>query len=524
MGALPYVLGIGGFLSLAAGLVAYSVMPSFLWLSYGLFVLTFILFVGWTLILRGRIFEFFGKKSTRYGANLGLVIFLILGILIFVNVIGKEFHWRKDFTKSGTNTLSPQTEKIVKGLSQDVKVYYFGRLEEKEKNESLFNNYSYLSKHFQYEFVDARRKPTFTKSMDVTRDETVVLSLSGSEKKVKIEGVNEEKLTNALIKLMKVKDQVVYFTVGHGESSFDSAPGDPTGVSSVKEEMEKQGYTTKSFSLMNDGKIPEDAAAILLMGPKSVFHPKEIDILKAWVAKGGRALLSVDLDLRDGGLNKGSVQLADLLIDYGIHVQNRILVDPTSKAANIEPQVLLGFSGSKEHPITKDFPFSPIAANFFFPLTTYLTFDPKESVQVTALAKTSRMAWAESNWASVKSGTVSYDKNSDHQGEMDLAYAIEISHSKEKNAKPGRLAVFGTTNFATNEILYRVMNRDLFLNSLAWLTNDEQLISIRAKDEGDVDRIDASANMMSVVFLVTVILVPLTLLIAGLLVWLRRVR
>jgi ABC-type uncharacterized transport system involved in gliding motility auxiliary subunit len=315
--------------------------------------------------------------------------------------------------------------------------------------------------------------------------------------------------------------------VGHGEHAPDN-DSDPMGFGIFRNELVKQGYTVKELNLFSEGKIPEDAAVLIVGGPKSAFFPKELELLADWIKQGGRAMLMVDLDVNENGLAKGSKQLAELIKPYGVTVMGQMLVDPTSRAANVEPQVLLGFSGSKEHAITRDFAHSVQVANFLFPLTTHLMFDPNSSFQLTPLAVTTAQAWAESDWSSLKSGRVSFDKGSDYQARMNLAAAIETKKAPPEKDKPApqeqrvtKLAVFGDALFAANNLLDKVGNRDLALNTVAWLSDDERFISIRASEDQDGLK-QFSNSTLNLILLFTVFFLPLLTLGAGLAVWWRR--
>jgi ABC-type uncharacterized transport system involved in gliding motility auxiliary subunit len=512
---LGFTVLIGAFVAVSITILA----PAQIFVIYGLLAFTALAAIAWLFLQRRQVLVFLTKKSTRSGVNVAFAIFLVLGILTFVNVLGKQFSWRKDMTRTGVNSLSPQSIKVVREFPQELKAYYFNGALERERHEPLLKNYARESKLFQYEFVDTAKRPTLTQSMEVKRNDTLVLQIVSSNKRVKVEGLTEEKVTNALIKLQRSKDQVVYFTSGHGERALSG--DDPLSYTALRGEIEKQGYSVKELSLMSEGKVPADAAAVVVAGPKTAFFPKELEVLSAWLAAGGRAAFAFDLDVVETGLTKGSRQLAALLSAYGVSVRQEMLVDPTSRSANLEPQILLGFVGSRTHPITKDFPSSTLGMvpNFFFPLTTYLTHEKREGTQVEPLVQTSQMAWAESDWNSLKSGLVKLDKTKDHQGVMNLAYAVEQA-VKEKS--PTRLAVFATSTFATNSLLDKSSNRDFFLNSLAWLTNDENLISIRARDEAEGEKIEANANVMGFIMLLTVFLLPLTIVIGGVYIWWRR--
>ena len=524
------IIGFASLILACLAIVIFVLFPQNEMLMYGSWVLAGVFVALWIILNRKSITIFFTKKSTRYGANFALVVFLVLGIIVFINILSKDYHLRTDITRSKMNSLSPQSLKILKELNQDVKVYYFNTIMEKEKKEPLFKNYEYVSKKFKYEFVDTGKRPTFTQSMEVKANDTVVLTLEGTNKKMKVDGTSEEKITNALIKLLRSKDQTLYFTSGHGERPLQNAV-DPLSYSMAKDELTKQGYTVKELNLMADGKIPADAAVVMVLGPQKEFFPKELDVLRDWIKAGGHAMIAVDLDPTVDGLTTGSRQVSTLVSQYGVIVANNMLVDPTSRAANVEPQILLGFAGSKDHPITKDFPTSTmgLVANFFFPLTTYLTSEKKENIEITSLAKTSQAAWAESDWKALKGGMVKFKKGIDHSGVMDMAYAIEVKKpgmekADKKDSILTRLAIFATSTFAGNSLLDKAGNRDLFLNTVAWLVNDEQFISIRPKEEGDGDKMQANPNAITMVFLITVFLLPLITAISGIVVWWRRSR
>lgn len=516
MNLVKSIVGLAAFIAICLGMVFFVLYPSIQWLVFGTWGAAGVFAVLWLVLERQKVLRFLTQKSTRYGANYVLVLFLVLGILTFINILGKDYKWRKDITRTGENSLSPQTLKVLKELPQNVKVSYFNHAQEKEKAEQLFKNYAYANKKFSYEIVDPNRQPTLTKSMGIQRFDTMVLTLADG-KNVKIEGVTEEKLTNGLAKLLKTKTQTIYYSLGHGERSLDESADNGENYAVVKKELEKEFYTVKELNLFSMGKIPEDASVLIVAGPRTAFFPKELEIIGDWIRKGGHALVALDLDIKEGGLTPGSKQIASILKEFGIEVGSEMLVDPNGKAANVEPQVLMGFAASKEHPITKDFPSSAmgLVANFLFPLTTYIKTNTINGLQAQALVKTTAGAWAESDWKSIRNGAVKFDQGKDNRGEMFMGVAVE--------KKDGlRLTVFSTSVFAMNGLLRFAGNRDLFLNSVAWLSGDESTISIRAQSDEDKDRLELNQNWMNFVFLLVVFVMPVSILGTGIWVWFRR--
>lgn len=522
MKLISLVLGIGTFILFSASLAAYALVPDPS-ITYGIAAAGAAFALGWAAIHRQALAYFFLRKSTRQGANLAFVVFLVLGILVFVNILGKEFSWRKDITSAGALTLSPQTLQVLKGLSQDVKVYYVNTVAQKDPKDFFFKGFQRESKHFLYEFVDAGRRPTLVQSLDVKKADTIVFELVGTNKRVKVEGSTEEKVTNGLIKLLRAKEQVVYFSTGHGERSLEE--GEALGYSTFRAELEKQGYTVKELSLVTAEGIPADAAALVIAGAQRVFAARELEAIRQWLKNGGRLWLAVDLDPQESGLAKGSRQLADLVKEFGVTVNPQMLVDPTSREAKEEPQVLVGLNATKDHPITKDFPLGASAGIFFFPLTTHLTLAQAPEEKITALARTTPNAWAESNWQSLRAGAVSYQAGQDQRGQLTLAAAVErdVQAPAEGAPKPrsARLVVFGTSAVAVNALIDRLSNRDLVLNALSWLVDDESLISIRAKEEEPGLR-NFNNQTLNVVFFLAWIGLPVLLALMAFYVWWRR--
>jgi ABC-type uncharacterized transport system involved in gliding motility auxiliary subunit len=104
-----------------------------------------------------------------------------------------------------------------------------------------------------------------------------------------------------------------------------------------------------------------------------------------------------------------------------------------------------------------------------------------------------------------------------------LVLAATGSYNTGNPSDPGRFVVYGSSMWAANSFLgsRQIVNRDLALNTINWLTSDEDLISIRPKEPED-RRLNISGNRMNMVFLWSVVLLPLAVVGSGLMVWFRR--
>jgi ABC-type uncharacterized transport system involved in gliding motility auxiliary subunit len=514
---IGFLVGILALLSVGVAIVV-QVSATSVYATSGAWATTGALFLAWFLMHRRMVVGFLTRKSTRTGANVALVVFLVLGILVFVNVIAKQHPLKKDLTRNGANTLSEQTVKVTEALTKDVTAHFYSVLQEKDHGEDVLKRFAYATRHFKWEYVDLDRNPTVAQANGVKRKNTVILSLEGTEKHVTVLDPTEEQITNGLIKLARQNEVTVYFLTGHEEHAFDSE-SDQLGFYQFHSEVEKAGYSVKELNLLTEGKVPADCAVLVVGGPKKAFVPKELDVLAAWLKSGGHLLFLADLSAEENGLVKGSREFAELLKPYGLTVMNQMLVDPLSQQAKLDPSLILGFATQNQNPITKDFPHSTRAANFIFPLTTYVKFDPKGGA--IPLAVSSPQAWAESSWSSLKQGGATFDPASDVRGPLDVGVMFDAKKPGSGDRAP-KIAVYGDSVFASNNMIDKVGNRDLVLNTVAWLADEDRFISIRAREDNDGLTKQFNPVAFSLILLLTIFVIPLALSGFGLFTWWRR--
>jgi ABC-type uncharacterized transport system involved in gliding motility auxiliary subunit len=139
------------------------------------------------------------------------------------------------------------------------------------------------------------------------------------------------------------------------------------------------------------------------------------------------------------------------------------------------------------HPITEGFRL----ASFFPQVRAILAATDKPSgVEVEVLASTGASAFGETNLADVLKGKTQYEPGRDLAGPLGVAVVAkkEIVPAPAPTAEEGgaarygRIVVFGDSDFASNAYLGLSGNRDLVLNTIGWLAEEEDLIAVRAKD------------------------------------------
>jgi ABC-type uncharacterized transport system involved in gliding motility auxiliary subunit len=99
--------------------------------------------------------------------------------------------------------------------------------------------------------------------------------------------------------------------------------------------------------------------------------------------------------------------------------------------------------------------------------------------------------------------------------------AAQKKDGEEQRPPETRVAVIGDSDFIANGYLGIEGNRDLFLNTVNWLAQQESLIAIRPKEASD-RRLTMTANHVMGVLWMSLVIVPALVIGAGVLAWWRR--
>jgi len=523
-------LGYAGFVIIVATAIAYGMIPAaqrHTWVGWIVGLLCLVAYVVGSL---NTIRDYLKRRSTRHGASALILILLVLGILVFVEAISARHSARLDLTAGKRFTLSEQTSKILKNLENPVRVtaFYQEGSPQAEEARDLLDQYAYASRKFSFTFVDPDRFPGKARRYKITAYGTLMLETDTREEK--ITQATEQELTNALLRVMRKAEKVIYFINGHDEKSAEDYGKD--GYSGVKKAIEDQNYLVRDLLLMRAEEVPADASVLIIAGPKKALFPEEISTLKRFIDQGGHLLILIDPETDTG--------LSEFLKSCGIEVGQDIIVDKLSRlfGADYLTPIVSQYAGY--HPITENFKTAS-----FFPLARSIRVAKAVPlhVQNTELAKTGPNSWAETDLVMLKKGSASFDSQKDTMGPIPVAMVSTIQHETEKAKdgqtektvedkaeesddkkdapRPARIVVFGDSDFVGNAYVNLSGNRDLFMNALSWLAEEEDLIAIRPK-ERESQPVVLSYTQTRVIFWASVVLLPGGVLIIGVVVLRQR--
>ncbi|MCE5343597.1 MAG: GldG family protein [Eubacteriales bacterium] len=466
-------------------------------------------------------------KSRRFksGGYAVLVSLVVVAVVVAVNLfIGQlpSTITKIDTTSQKLFTFSEQTEQLLKNLNENVTLTLIAESgSEDDTTMQLLDRYKALSDKITVNTVDPVVQPKFTAnytSDDVAANSVIVVSGKRSKVVAKddiyeydysnyystgtydVSFAGESALTSAIDYVISDNLPVIYQLQGHGETALSG-----TLLSAV----EKDNLTVNDLSLLALEAVPEDCSCLLIYAPTADLGDEETNKIITYMDQGGRLLLITDYQ------DAARPNLIKLVNNYGVDMVNGIVVEGDANHYVRGYQHYL-LPTVETHDITQ-----PIIDGNLYVLMPVshgiVKLDQyRSSLTITDLLTTTANAYNKANPNSI---TSLEREDGDTSGPFDLGVAI----SETVNDKETRMVWFSSTQFLNDQVNEMVggSNQDLFLNSLGWMCEQENNISIRSKSLSQeyLTVPDGSANLWSAILAV---ILPLAVLSAGIVVVVKR--
>ena len=448
-------------------------------------------------------------RQTKYAAYAALYVVVILAIVSVANILANRYNKSYDSTANKRYSLSDQTAKIVKGMKQDAAISYYDRQSGFQSAKDLLDRYSTLSPRIRVEYIDVEKNPQVARAAGVTKTGTSFVQIG--TKKEEAKSVTESEITGAIIRDLKTTTRTVCFVTGSGEHQIDDTQRN--GFSRLKDILAKDQYATKSFSLLEKAEIPADCTVVVIGGPQSEYVQPAVDAIKKYVEQGGRAMILLDAPLKFGRPTADNTALTDVLQSWGVSMDKDLLLDlsPVGQLMGLGPEIAL-VSNYDSHPIVDEMKGTATG----FPLSRSLTVKNTDKTNVQKLFESSA-----TSLATVKLDSPNIDQRDPNNKKGPLTIGAAGSYTTGKENSEGRFVVVGSSSWPANSFINFNGNGDLALNALNWLSSDEDLISIRPKEQENRN-VTMTRAQFNWVRLSTQFLLPGALLLAGVSVWWRR--
>jgi hypothetical protein len=457
--------------------------------------------------------------------NYGALLLNVTGLgaaLAMMLIVSYYHNLRLDLTPNQQYTLSQHTLRILDEVQKPVKILAFVRKEDPRNAylTDLFWRIGLRQPKITSRVVDLNRNPALAQSYHADSYGSVVVEC-GPRRKT-FSNVREELLTAAILQVTRDYEKTVYILSGHGERDTDDADRFH-GYSTFRNVLEQEFYHVKPLALFGNAEIPKDAAAILIPGPRRDLLPEETLKLDRYVQGGGSILV-----LLDPG---ASASMSAFLHRYRVDAPARVIGDDEERLAGSEPLTAKIPEKVKDSSITSILDADPVFS-LFGPID--ISEGEEAKIDVLPVLSSSRSSWS---LALERDGkvpeNVEYDpKRGDKRGPfpVGVSVAIRLDDAGAKSAagdeavrKVGRLIVFSDSDFASNQFIDLLGNRDLLVNAVNWLALEDTLIGVRPERKvAGKEQFYVSSRQNYMVFLVGVVIMPLIFVALGMTVFVRR--
>lgn len=465
-----------------------------------------------------------------------LLVCLIIAIFLLLNMLIKKADIKPwDFTQSKRYSLSNDSKEQIKNIEQNVTIYFFG-YEDTDTPVVLGKQYHDVNDKITVQISNTSERPDLASEYGITSTEKIIAVQSSQRYKTisssdlytydsqsyQTIDLTEQKLTNAILDVTIVSKPKIYFLTGHGE--YGISQGDY--CYQLAQYITNEVNDVNTLDLLSTN-IPENCDTLVICNPTKDFTDVETEKIQTYINNGGKIMWLQDPYLTIKNYNENDFPNTKKILDqFGISFSKGIVFEGSSdNMATGYPDLIM--PNLEYNSIVKDL---YTDGNVIFADAGYIntaSSEELEKLNVTADAfiKTSEKAYYKENYTNSSNGIAKAD--GDKEGEFVLGETLTKKIDDNKSAV---LVAYSNAFFATNyqfvlgnsyvQLIDLRNNKDLLLNSVAYLNNREDSIRIR-KDTGVVSFNTATAKESGIVRTI-IFVVPILIIVAGIIVSIRR--
>jgi len=472
--------------------------------------------------IRARMASGEARRAGKYGSSAIATTVLGIAILGMLGYLAARHPHRFDWSEQKIHSLSDQTRKVLAGLESDVSVLALVPKVDTPPVREFLDRYAYESDRFVVEYADPNERPGLLERYGIRPEqlETGLVRVAIGSDAVEVTDLTEQNITNAIVKLTRTGEKVVYFLEGHGERAIEKEAGEErNGYARAALSLRNENYRVEPLLLAAAGEVPKDADVVVIAGPTRSLLEVEHAALDRYLARGGAVLALVDPRSRSdlvAQLSRWGVELGDdVVVDRSLALFGRAM---SPFAARYDPS----------HEITRD-----LHEPALFHEVRSVTPRPETGGVFTELVFTGDASWAERDLARLDAEGAVAMGDGDLPGPVSVAVAgtpevagraaeaatdaIDDAGAEPASPEP-RLAVFGDADFVSNELIEAYRNRDLFVNTVNWLIGDIEAIAVRP-NLSRASRFQLSAEQFRTIRSLSLFVLPEAIAVLGVFMW-----
>jgi len=433
-----------------------------------------------------------------------------------------------DLTKEKLYTLSEASKQQVKDISDDVTIYFFGFNDDSTQYD-LAKQYEKVNSKIKCEVVtDITTRPDLVEYYGIEEGNKAIVVQAKERNKILTTAdfytydyttyqeidTTEQTLTNAIVGTTIAETPEIYFLTGHNEIY--------SYMQTFMAYLENEVNNINILDLLVKGAVPENCSALVITSPSSDFSEYEASLIKDYINRGGKILWFAE-PMLNGESFPNMQSVLDL---FGTSVGNGVVVEQDAN------KMVIG----SPYMILPDVTYTDITENIgtdggvCFIDSGRLNFVSDEQVESLGLEIQPLLTTSEESFFKTNFNTNSVSPSSNDELGASTVGAI-VNKTINENTE-ATLIIYANGLFATEYPIsiteeYKLYpiernnNKDLALNSVAYLTQRKDTITIRKSTS------TVTINPTEIEdFIVKIIIfaVPIAIIILGIVVWQVRRR
>lgn len=470
------------------------------------------------------------KKWLRQTSLTVLLIIIIVAACIGVNILVEELNLADfDFTEDKVYSLSDMSKDILKGIDKEVDIILINMT---ESEEDFANKYNSENHNIKVEVVsDLTSRTDLTDEYSLTSDSSVIIVKSGEKDKVlsssdlytmdyttyQTKNTSEEAITNAIIDVTTDEKPVIYNLTGHNKYSSDY-------LYYFSQDLQDEAYEFKELDLLTTGKVPEDCSLLMVTTLAEDITEAERDSILEYIKNGGKIILFSD----PNATGKKMPNFQKVLDEYGVSISEGAIVETDSDKMLYNSPAAILVTVSPSTSVTSA---ANMNMNACFMTSGKIEIADSDKLEELGV-ETEILATSGPNSFYRTDYSIESTSKTDEDEDAGNATVGALLKKKINDDVTSEMIIYSNNVFITNlqiaissqyysYALDFYNNEDLAINSVAYLTGRDNMITIRKDVEQTTYTVTQSQN---VIILTIIFAIPIMIIIIGIIVWIYRRR
>lgn len=476
-----------------------------------------------------KFLETIKKRWLISSTNTILLIAILIAIAVLINSVVQSLELTPiDCTSNKQYTITDETKNRIKEIDKQVNIYMVGYKEE-DTTYTLVKQYNKACKNINVEIIDLTERTDLAAKYGLQNEYTTIVIESGEKSKVLASSdlstydsnyntvdVTEEKVTSGILNVISDKIAKVYFLTGFSQYGLDNSGG----MHYFSQYLDDEVLEYETLDILVKKEIPEDCNTLVITTPAKDFDDYTTNQIEKYINSGGNILWLNS----SYGKQVSLTNVNKILSLYGIDPFEVGYVYETDAT-----KIVLGYSSC----ILENIGNTEIDKNLNKVLllnATKINTNPEKQeelgIEEKKIISTTDTTYFRSNISNTSNSTDGDEKGGFTLGGIYTKTISSNSEGEEDSKIASNLVIFGDNNFISDiqvvsnvypMILLPYDNKDLALNAIAYLTDNDAGITIR-KDYNRVSSFTATEAQKGFIMEI-VFAVPILIIIIGIMVW-----